>query len=327
MGAGFGLNACGGAGGGGSASSEKDRRPLPTVGFSGDSAYHFVEKQVGFGPRVPNTAAHRLCGDYLTSQLERLTDSVAVQSGVVKAYDGTQLNIRNLMGFVNPGASRRVILCAHWDTRPFADFAEDPQRKREPILGANDGASGVAALLELARQFRQAPPSIGVQIIFFDAEDYGRPAFAGGVEGHNDTYCLGSQYWARRLPQGQYQADYAILLDMVGAPDAEFYQEGYSMEYAPWLVRDVWNTATRLGYSSYFVFEEVGYVTDDHRYINEIASIPSIDIIDYAPGRPRGFGAYWHTHDDDMDVVSPRTLEAVGRTVEAVVRMEEGVPS
>lgn len=287
--------------------------------FNGDSAYAYVAQQVAFGPRVPNTPEHKACGDYLIDKLGSFVDSTAVQAATVTAYNGASLQMRNIMGFVNPELRPRIILCAHWDTRPFADFDDDPTRQREPILGANDGASGVAVLLELARQMQQHPPPVGVQFIFFDAEDYGRPAFEGQQSGQNNTFCLGSQYWARNLKPGAYTADWGILLDMVGAPDAQFHQEGFSMEYAPWLVERVWKTAIRLGYSNYFLFEETGYVTDDHRYINQIGNIPTIDIIDYAPHRKRGFGAYWHTHDDDLDVVVPETLEAVGRTVETVV--------
>ena len=322
-----------GCGSGGQEGNEQGRRsqtratneqaPRHKPQFSGDSAYAYVQKQVAFGPRVPNTEAHRQCGDYLIRSLRRFTDSTNVQAGTVTAYDGTRLAMRNIMGFINPEVRPRIILCAHWDTRPFADFDENKSRQREPILGANDGASGVGVLLELARQMKKNPPPVGVQFIFFDAEDYGRPAFEGNFSGQNNTYCLGSQYWARKLPPGDYIADWGILLDMVGSPEAQFYQEGFSREYAPWLVNRVWKTATHLGYSGYFIFEQTGYVTDDHRYMNQIANIPTIDIIDYTPKRPRGFGAYWHTHDDDMDVVVPETLEAVGRTVEAVVYQTE----
>ena len=185
--------------------------------FNADSAYRYVKEQVDFGPRVPNTAAHRACGDYLIGKLKQFGATVHVQEADLVAYDNTILKARNIIGSFNPDNRRRVLLCAHWDSRPYADSERSKKKQREPILGANDGASGVGVLLEMARLMQQQAPAIGVDIIFFDAEDYGIPTFYKGNY-KADTWCLGSQYWGR-VPHVQgYNARYGILLDMVLLP-------------------------------------------------------------------------------------------------------------
>ena len=195
--------------------------------FNADSAYRYVQEQVDFGPRVPNTAAHRACGDYLIGKLKQFGATVHVQEADLVAYDNTILKARNIIGSFNPDNRRRVLLCAHWDSRPYADSERSKKKQREPILGANDGASGVGILLEMARLMQQQAPTIGVDIIFFDAEDYGIPTFYKGNY-KADTWCLGSQYWGR-VPHVQgYNARYGILLDMVGGRGATFYREGFS---------------------------------------------------------------------------------------------------
>ena len=289
-----------------------DLASLNGGGFNADSAFYFIEKQVSFGPRVPNTDEHIACGDYLVATLERYADKVETQEKGLLAWDGNVLNARNIIAKFNPGASTRVLLCAHWDTRPWAD--EDTERQNEPILGANDGGSGVGVLLEVARKLSENPLTIGVDIVLFDAEDYG-----DSKSYQPDTYCLGSQYWARNF-KGQKPV-YGILLDMVGAEDAIFRREMNSTKYANFVVNKVWNIAIKSGYGNYFKQESTNIpITDDHLYINELAGIPTIDIIHYK----QGFGDFWHTHDDDMDIISTKTLQAVGDVVLQVLMQENG---
>ena len=294
------------------------RREIPN--FNVDSAYHFVERQVAFGPRVPNSDAHRQCGDWLHKTLNRFADTVYVQQARVRAFDGTVLNIRNFIGSFQPEKSNRILLCAHWDSRPWADHDPDPANHYTPIDGANDGASGVGVLLEIARLLSIYNPSVGVDIIFFDAEDYGKHRLINVPD--QDSWALGSQYWSRNPHRTDYFARFGILLDMVGAANATFRHEGYSMLYAPNIVRKVWDIAHRQGFSSFFINTEGGYVIDDHYYINKIRNIPVINIIDQRTHTSHGFFDYWHTINDTMEHIDPQTLLAVGQTVTAVIYLE-----
>lgn len=297
----------------------KPERIISVPSFNADSAYSYVKAQVDFGPRVPLTKAHANCAEYLTTQLKKYADSVIVQTGAVTTFDGKKLNLKNIIAQFSPQQKRRVLLFAHWDTRPWAD--SDTARKSEPIDGANDGASGVAVLLEIARQLKQIKPAIGIDIIMLDAEDYGQPDDSP-LERMQDSYALGSQYWAKNPHVPGYYAEYGILLDMVGAKNAMFAQERYSLQYAPSVVRKVWDAANRIGYSDYFPFREGGGVLDDHYYINTIANIPTIDIIQFDPTTRSGFGSYWHTHADNMSIIDANTLNAVGQTVLQVIYSE-----
>lgn len=285
----------------------------PTASFNSDSAYAYVRKQVDFGPRTPNTPEHERCADYLSDKLRSFTPHVVEQKGTVTAYDGTILKIRNIIASFGPDKKSRVLLFAHWDTRPWAD--QDSVRSREPISGADDGASGVGVLLELARQFSMQQPSIGVDIALFDAEDWGKNG--GGME-EQDSYALGTQFWTRQPHVAGYTADYGILLDMVGAANAQFRLEGNSNQVASSLNEKVWRTAARLGYSNYFLFEPGGYVTDDHVYVIRYG-IPCIDIIGSDRMSNTGFAKHWHTHSDNLSVIDPMTLKAVGQTLLEVV--------
>lgn len=287
--------------------------------FNADSAYYFVEQQVEFGPRVPNTPAHIETKNWLVAKLNSYCDTVYVQEAKVKAFDQSVLNAFNIIGSFNPNASKRIFLSAHWDTRPFADQANDNQQ--EPILGANDGASGVGVLIEIARIISISGIDIGIDIILFDAEDYGQPHFSNDPY-MPDSYCLGSQYWAKQPHISNYQANFGILLDMVGAANAVFTHEGTSTTYANDVVHKVWKIAHELGYSSYFSYQQTPPITDDHLYINKIINIPTIDIIQYDKNTHSGFGYYWHTHDDNMDIISKNTLKAVGQTVTQVIYQE-----
>jgi hypothetical protein len=292
---------------------------VPVPDFDADSAYYFVEKQVLFGPRVPNTAEHTACAEYLFDELNRFADKVIMQTFNARAFNGTVLNGKNIIGSFQPDHKNRILLCAHWDSRPFADYDPDPANHNKPIDGANDGASGVGVLLEVARQLNLKTPSIGIDIIFFDLEDYGPPQDAQ-QRGQGDWWALGSQYWARNPHAINYQAKFGILLDMVGAADARFKMEGFSMYYASSLVKKVWRTAHRIGYGDYFLFEKGGYIEDDHKYINEIIKIPTINIIHLDSQSSNGsFFDHWHTLNDTMENISPLTLQMVGQTVLAVV--------
>ncbi len=279
--------------------------------FNVDSAYHFINKQVAFGPRVPNSKPHQDCSQFLLTELQKYADSVYVQSVDLKAYDGTILKSKNIIASFNPTISNRILLASHWDSRHVAD--QDSDKKLEAIDGANDGASGVGILLEVARILKSVPPTMGIDIILFDAEDYGQPD--GDGEFVPDSYCLGSQYWSRNPHIKGYRADFGILLDMVGAPNATFTKEGTSMQFAPSYMNYVWDIATEIGHGSYFTHTQTGNLIDDHKYVNEIIKIPMIDIIHRTSSTMSGFGSYWHTHNDNMSMIDKSTLRAVGETV------------
>jgi Peptidase family M28 len=287
--------------------------------FYTDSAYEYVKKQCSFGPRTPNSKAHQLCANFLTTKLRHFGAEVIEQKADLQGYDGLTLHAVNIIGSYNPKATTRVLLFSHWDSRPWADNDPTPSNHKLPVMGANDGASGVGILLEMARQMGKKSPSIGVDIIFFDAEDYGNPS-SSGDQNTEDTWCLGTQYWAKNPHIPGYKAKYGILLDMVGAPQASFPKEQGSMEFAPEIVEKVWSQAKSLGFNQYFVDQTGGAITDDHVYVNQLASIPSIDIIHYSN---TGFGSYWHTIGDTMDKVDKNTLNAVGATLMHVVYSEQ----
>ena len=300
--------------------AETGKQTKPEVfvpGFNADSAYFYIEKQVAFGPRVPNTAAHKACAVWLENPLKRFTAEVVVQQTRLKASDGTLLDSRNIIASFNPEDKSRVLLCAHWDSRPWADHDPDPANRRKPVPAANDGGSGGGVLLEIARQMSQHNPGLGVDIVLFDAEDYGD--HEESASSTQDSWGLGSQYWSRNPHVPGYSARFGILLDMVGANGATFTMEGTSMYYAPEIMRRVWDVAHRLGYEEFFLKRQTGGLTDDHLYVNEITGIPTIDIIDYNPDREKGFFDYWHTVKDDMSNISKTTLHAVGHTVLTVV--------
>ena len=278
-----------------------------TLKFNADSAFQYVQDQVDFGPRVPGSMEHGLAANYLFHQLKRFCDTAILQNGSMPTGTGQTVAIKNIIGSFHPEKKQRVLLAAHWDTRPQAD--QDKERPDEPADGANDGASGVGVLLEMARQFQMQKPDIGVDIILFDAEDM------GSSEGGQNSWCLGSQYWSKNLHRAGYDAKYGILLDMVGAPNAVFAFEQNSVNSADWLVKHVWRIGISLGFNKYFVPYPGGYITDDHVFVSRGTGIPMIDIIHYEAGNSNGFGSYWHTHDDNMDAVSSETLNAVGLTV------------
>lgn len=295
-------------------------RTVAVPSFDRDSAYAFVAQQVAFGPRVPGSEGHRACKEWLVSKFKSYGAEVIEQNFQAKTYYGTTLPATNIIAQFNPQVGKRILLAAHWDSRHAADSPLSTERKNEPILGADDGGSGTAILLEMARQLQQNPIDIGVDIILFDAEDLGQ----SGTNDPNSvtTWCLGSQYWSRNIHTGNYRPQYGILLDMVGSKGAQFPVEQYSSQFAPGVVLKVWQLAENMGYSNYFLRTQGGGITDDHYFVNTIANIPMIDIINRSTETESGFGAYWHTHNDNLDVIDKRTLKAVGQVITAVVYRE-----
>jgi len=304
--------------------SAQNKEKIVTVPvFSSDSAYRFTKNQVDFGARVPNTKAHDDCAQYLSATLKKFGAEVVEQKANLTAFDGTVLRSVNIIGSFNPKAESRVLLISHWDSRPWADHDPKLENRKKPVLAANDGASGVGVLLEMARLMGKTQPTVGVDLIFIDSEDYGQPENAGSGQSNEDSWCLGTQYWAKSPHIPGYAARFGILLDMVGAPGATFYKEQASEYYAGSVVNAVWSQAKSLGFGQYFRDEKGGAITDDHIYVNKIIGIPTIDIIQYDPKTESGFGSYWHTTHDTMDNVDKNTLNAVGTTLMHVVYNEK----
>lgn len=279
--------------------------------FDADSAYDYVAAQCAFGPRVPSTQAHAQCAQYLQRQLALWADSVIVQEAPVVTFDGKKLTAKNIIAQFNSAAEARILLVAHWDCRPWADQDPDLAKRKEPVMGANDAASGVGVLMEIARQLKANPSQVGVDILLVDVEDW-------GDSNDEDSWALGTQYWAHNAHVKGYKPMYGILLDMVGARGATFSPEYYSLNYAPSIVQKVWSEARNAGYGNYFRNENGGGVTDDHVAINH-AGIPCIDIIDMRMEGEHGFFDGWHTTHDTMDNIDRATLKAVGQTVLNVI--------
>lgn len=296
--------------------------------FNADSAYAFTKAQCDFGPRDMNSRGHDLCGEWIVSKFKEYGCKMTTQTATLAGYDGTKLRSRNIMASINPEATTRILLCAHWDSRPWADNDPDSANWRKPILAANDAASGVAVMLELARIIGKSKDEkafnkqLGIDFVCFDAEDWGTPQWAD-VADNADSWALGAQYWSKNLPQG-YEARYGILLDMVGGVGAKFYREGMSMQYAPEIVKKVWRAAREVGFGSYFPKEDGGMITDDHVPVNQFAKIPTIDIIPYyADCQQSSFGPTWHTLADNMENIDKNTLKAVGQTLVQVIYKEK----
>ncbi len=277
--------------------------------FNADSAFALLKRQVAFGPRVPTTKGHAAQFAWMQEYLRPRADSLTIQSFKHTALDGEIVPMSNVIARFNPGAPQRILLLAHWDTRPTADQDPNPANHSKPIPGANDGASGVAVLMLLADMFKTNPPPIGVDLLFTDGEDWQ----AG------DMY-VGAKHFAANLPHG-YQPLYGILIDMIGDRDPIFPVEGSSQSYAPEVVDRVWRTAERLGLATTFPRRVGGGVSDDHDALNA-AGIRTINIIDGeygTPVPPGTFGLYWHTMQDDVENTSPTGLGAVGRVLSYLV--------
>lgn len=291
----------------GSDSAEIAETASQAVTFSPDSAYSYVERQVEFGPRINNTDAHKRTAEWLESELKRHGAQVALQQMKLTDFDGKTLDAVNIIGQYNPDAGERLLLVAHWDTRPWADADPDPANHDKPVTGANDGASGVGVILELARLMGQNNPGRGVDILFVDAEDR-------GSHEDEDSWALGAQYFVQHPFKENYRPDEVILLDMVGGPRARFHFELFSAQNAPELLQKIWTIAEEAGYGNYFVRQPGGAINDDH--IHFLADgIPAIDIIEFDPDSETHFNAAWHTTRDDMTNIDRNTLGAVGQTV------------
>ena len=290
--------------------------------FNADSAYIYLQEQCDFGPRTMNSTAHDKCEKWIIQKFEQYGCKVTTQKATLNGYDGTPLRSTNIMASYNPEATTRIMFCAHWDCRPWADNDPDSTNWRKTIIAANDAASGVGVMIELARILKGSGLELGVDFVCFDAEDYGTPQWFEG-EDPGDTWALGAQYFANNLPEG-YAPRYGILLDMVGGVGAKFYREGMSMQYAPAIVKKVWNAARQVGYGSYFPKADGGMITDDHIPVNQTANIPCIDVIPYYPDCAQSsFGPTWHTIADNMDNIDKNTLKAVGQTMVQVLFTEK----
>lgn len=307
------------------AKQQQSSTPEARLAFSADSAYSYIDQQVAFGPRVPGTEAHVACGDWLMTELRRHGAQVKQQVGSMTNYAGQQQSIRNIVAYFEGTTSQTILLCAHWDSRPWADEEEEYDLRFQPVLGANDGASGVGVILELVRQMAimktQGKLIPSLQVVFFDCEDMGTPSHYTGPQ-QKDDWCLGSQLWAKEYKQATQQSQsstphiqYGILLDMVGDPSATFPLEYYSAMYAAGYLEKMWRTASQLGYGRYFTYQQVYPITDDHYYVNTLAGIPCLDVIDYKANSETGFSDWWHTLRDDMQNINKQTLKAVGETV------------
>jgi hypothetical protein len=280
--------------------------------FNTDSAYSFIEDQLSFGPRNPGSEGHQKTKVYMVEKLQSYAGSgnVFTQNFTIAGYN-EKLELSNIIAAFNLDSSDRIMICAHWDTRPRAE--EDASNPDSPILGADDGASGVGILLELARLFEDNPPPVGVDIILFDGEDYGKV-------GEQSKYFLGSRYWSLNPPVEGYSPRFGILLDMVGGKDALFPKEKYSNYYAPALVNEIWSIAAQLGYEELFVGQQGKAILDDHVVVNQEMGLPIIDIIRHHPDQEgHGFASYWHTHKDDLSVIDRKTLTAVGKVMAELI--------
>ena len=295
---------------------------VETPDFKSDSAYQYIAQQVAFGPRIPGSEASQNTLQFLVAKLKSYGWTVTEQPFTAFRYDGKKLQGTNIIAQFQPAVAKRILLAAHWDARSIAD--KDSVRKNEPIDAANDGASGVGVLLEIARNLHEAKnkPAVGVDIVLFDLEDHGEPDDYTGEHKPN-SWALGSQHWAANLVPANYKAYYGILLDMVGGKGAMFPHEGSSMQYAPGIVRSVWATAADLGYSNLFVDQDAFGISDDHTAVNEIAKIQMIDIIDLrASNGGFEFGSFHHTHADNLANIDKSTLKAVGQTLLQVLYRE-----
>ena len=291
--------------------------------FRADSAYMYCRQQCNFGPRTMNSDAHDKCERWIADKFKQYGCSVTLQKTDVAAYDGTILHATNIIAARQPELNERIIICAHWDSRPWADNDADETQWHQPVMAANDGASGVAVMIEIARLTQHDTLPVGIDFICFDAEDYGPPRWAD-YDGNDNTWALGSQHWAANPHTEGYTARYGILLDMVGGQGARFFREGFSVRYAETTVDKVWRAAGTVGFRSIFPNKPGAAVTDDHVPMNETAGIPTIDIIAHYPDcRQSSFGPTWHTTHDTMDNIDPNILQAVGQTLVQVIYSEK----
>jgi len=317
------VSACKGASGRTDQQADEPKKVILRGAFNADSAYRYVAEQVAFGPRVPGLPSHDRCAEYLVAKLRSFgADTIIEQKTVVEAFNGDKLPINNIFAVFNSQALNRVLLVAHWDTRPWANMEVTEEDRAKPIPGANDGGSGVGVILEIARNLGIKAPDCGVDILFVDAEDYGSST---GFAGNDESWCLGSQYWAKNMPYNSVNKPaYGILLDMVGGTGAKFHREHFSHHNAKLPTVKVWAEAKALGFDDVFINKVGGAVVDDHIFITE-AGIPTTDIIENLSDVTGNFPATWHTLDDNMQHISRKSLDTVGKTVLNVVYKEKAL--
>lgn len=308
----------------GTAANENNAdEPLCAVNFSADSALASIKTQCDFGARVPGTEAHRRCADYIVEKLKGYGLEVTEQPVTAKRWDGQMLHGRNIIAAYNPDASERILITSHWDSRPWCDADPDSTLHRNtPVMAANDGASGVAVIIELARLLKELKPAVGIDFVCFDLEDCGAPYWGTGDDEGRD-WCLGSRHWAEQAAATGYRARYGILLDMVGGRDARFCFEGFSTQYAEPVMHRIWDTASRIGAGNLFLKQDGAYATDDHVNINQIAAVPTVDIIPYIASSEHSFGSTWHTSHDTPENISSETLRLVGQTLVQLISEEQ----
>lgn len=280
--------------------------PAAAPAVDGQAVMALVDHQMSFGPRVPGTPGHQAQLRWMVARLDSLAPVVEADTFTHVTQAGDTLTLTNVLARFRPEERRRIVLATHWDTRPTSDNTVDPEGRALPLPGANDGASGTAVLLELARVFRDMAPPMGVDLLFIDGEDYGP---------ETDDMFLGARRYAQGLANADPRPVYGVLLDMVGEADARFEVEAYSIQLAPIVVRKVWDAAARLGYSETFPDVVGKRVGDDHVFLNQ-AGLPTVDVIDfdYGPGN-----RYWHTQDDTADKLSAETLLKVTRVMAELV--------
>ncbi len=295
------VAACGGGDSGGSTVTVRVERPA----FDGDRAFRDLERQVAFGPRVPGSTGHTQQLEWLETELRALADTVFLDRFKHVTGEGHELELANVIARFGPADGSRVLLLTHWDTRPKADQSLEQSDRDRPVPGANDGASGTAILLELARMFNEQAPDGGVELLFSDGEDYGPST---------DDMFLGARQYVAGIGSENPPA-FGILLDMVGDADPSFPVEAYSMEGAGQVVQRVWGIAADLGYRRFFPMDRTVRVVDDHVQFNQ-AGIPVADVIDFDYGPGNGF---WHTPRDVVENTSAQTLLMVGDVVAEVV--------
>ena len=311
------------------ASCQRKPKPIEVIevnpfgpDFNADSALAYCYAQCEFGPRTMNSEAHERCGQWIAGKFQELGCQVELQQASLTGYDGTTLRATNIIARYQPEKKQHILLCAHWDSRPWADNDPDSTNWMTPVMAANDGASGVAVMLEVARLLQGNDSlNFGIDFVCFDAEDWGVPQWSDRFE--DNSWALGSHYWASHYKPDGFSTIFGILLDMVGGQSPLFYQEGMSMKYAPRIVEKVWNAAHAAGYSGYFPKNMGGAITDDHLPVNEKAGIPTVDIIPHYPEcEASSFGPTWHTVLDDMNHIDKNTLKAVGQTIIQVLFTE-----
>jgi len=284
--------------------------PRAKTAFVGDSALSYARQQVAFGPRVPGTPQAQRAGDWIVQMMKARADTVIEQRWTHTTADGKKLALRNVLARFRPDLPQRILYLTHWDTRPTADLDPILGNRGDPIPGANDGAAGVGLLIAVGDALKQTPPSVGVDLLFVDGEDYGK-----NYEAPYTDVLLGSQYFAEHLPSADYRPIFGVLWDMIGDADLNILQEGNSLRQAPEVVSRVWQKAAELGYEKYFIPRQGQDVTDDHvPLLNKGLRVIDVIDLDYGPLGPDGVASpnYHHTMQDTIDKISARSLQIVG---------------